>query len=190
MVDERRSTYQGRNGYERYAGAEMSPMPIPGGPGSYIANASEHDGMGDTTHLPIRHIEMTERRFGKLKLLENESYECENPEEPIALMTWGGSKGSTRDAYDQMMAEGQSIGWYYTMFLNPLSPKLLEELKQKELVLVPELNYLGQFSSLLRSMGVKAESITQYTGTPFKVSDLKARILDRMEAIKKELVQV
>ncbi len=190
VVDERRSTYQGRNGYERYAGAEMSPMPIPGGPGSYIANASEHDGMGDTTHLPIRHIEMTERRFGKLKLLENENYECENPEEPIALMTWGGSKGSTRDAYDQMMAEGQSIGWYYTMFLNPLSPKLLEELKQKELVLVPELNYLGQLSSVLRSMGVKAESITQYTGTPFKVKDLKARIMDRMEAIKKELVQV
>ncbi|MDP6102648.1 MAG: 2-oxoacid:acceptor oxidoreductase subunit alpha, partial [Dehalococcoidia bacterium] len=184
VVDERRITYQGQNGYERYAGSELSAMPIPGGPGAYVANGSEHDAMGDTTHLSSRHIEMTDRRFGKLKLLEDDAYERENPEEPIALMTWGGSKGSTRDAYNQMMAQGQRIGWYYTMQLNPLPPKLLQELKQKELVLIPELNYLGQLSSLLRAKGVKAESITQYTGTPFKVSDLKAEITDRMQAQK------
>ena len=76
------------------------------------------------------------------------------------------------------------------MQLNPLPPKLLEELRQKELVLVPELNYLGQFSSILRSKGVKAESITQYTGTPFKVNELMARITDRMQAKKKDMVQV
>ena len=190
VVDERRITYHGNNGYERYSGAQVSAMPIPGGPGSYIANASEHDGMGDTTHLPQRHVEMTERRFAKLKLLEEDFYERENTDEAIAVMTWGGSKGSTREAYDQMMAEGQSIGWYYTMFLNPLPPRLLEELKQKELVLIPELNYLGQLSSLLRTQGVKAESITQYTGTPFKVRELKSWIIERMQAHKKELVQV
>ena len=190
VVVENRKVYRGDNGYERYAGAEVSAMPIPGGPGSYVANASEHDGMGDTTHLASRHVEMTERRFGKLKLLEDDNYESENTEEPVAVMTWGGSKGSTREAYDQMMKQGQRIGWYYTMQLNPLPPKLLEELRQKELVLVPELNYLGQFSSILRSKGVKAESITQYTGTPFKVNELMARITDRMQAKKKDMVQV
>jgi 2-oxoglutarate ferredoxin oxidoreductase subunit alpha len=190
VVVENRKVYRGDNGYERYAGSELSAMPIPGGPGSYVANASEHDGMGDTTHLASRHIEMTERRFGKLKLLEDDNYESENPEEPIALITWGGSKGSTREAYDQMMKQGQRIGWYYTMQLNPLPPKLLEELRQKELVLVPELNYLGQFSSILRAMGVKAESITQYTGTPFKVNDLMSKIIDRLQVQKKDMVQV
>jgi 2-oxoglutarate ferredoxin oxidoreductase subunit alpha len=190
VVVENRKVYRGQNGYERYAGTEVSPMPIPGGPGSYVANASEHDGMGDTTHLPSRHVEMTERRFGKLKLLEDGTYECENPEESIALLPWGGSKGAVREAYDQMMKQGQRIGWYYTMQLNPLPPKLLEELKQKDLVLVPELNYLGQFSSILRAQGVRAESITQYEGRPFKVRDLVAWITDRMQAQKKELVQV
>lgn len=190
VVDERRKTYQGQNGYERYAGDELSAMPIPGGPGAYVANGSEHDGMGDTTHLASRHVTMTERRFGKLKLLEDDTYERENTDEPIAVMTWGGSKGSTREAYDQMTKQGQKIGWYYTMQLNPLPPKLLEELRKKELVLIPELNYLGQFSSLLRAKGVKAESITQYTGTPFKVNDLIEKITDRMEAKKKDLVQV
>ena len=41
--------------------------PYPGKPGSYVANGSEHDGMGDTTHLPQRHIQMTNRRFSKIR---------------------------------------------------------------------------------------------------------------------------
>ena len=63
--------------------------------------------------------------------------------------------------------------------------ELLEELRQKELVLVPELNYMGQFSSVLRSQGVNAESITQYTGLPFKVGDLASRITERLEQEQK-----
>ncbi|GIS83083.1 MAG: hypothetical protein CM1200mP15_17150 [Dehalococcoidia bacterium] len=50
-------------------------MPIPGNPGAYVANGSEHDEMGDTTHLPERHIQMTERRFSKLNLLKDGFYE-------------------------------------------------------------------------------------------------------------------
>ena len=75
---ENRIVYEGNNGYLRYDGFELSPMPIPGKPGSYIANGSEHDSMGDTTHLPSRHIQMTERRFGKLDLLRNGEFEEEN----------------------------------------------------------------------------------------------------------------
>jgi len=157
-------------------------MPIPGGPGAYIANASEHDPMGDTTHLPSRHIEMTERRFSKLKLLEDGTYESENTDQSIAIMPWGGSKGPALEAFSQLIDAGINIGWYYTTQLHPLPPKLLEELLTKELVLVPELNYLGQFSMVLRSLGVRAESITQYTGLPFKVRDLVNRVSERVKA--------
>ena len=189
VIEENRKIYQGTNGYERYSGEELSPMPIPGGPGSYVANASEHDGMGDTTHLPARHVEMTHRRFNKLKLLEDDVYESENTAENIAIMTWGGSKGPTREAYDILMSQGQRAAWYYTMQLSPMSPKLLEELRGKDLVIVPELNYLGQLASVLRSKGIRAEALTQYTGTPFKVSDLISRITDRIIARQKELVK-
>ena len=178
---EERATYTGSNGYNRYDGWELSPMPLPGGPGSYIANGSEHDGMGDTTHLPERHIQMTERRFSKLKLLENEAYEVRVPDAPVVLMPWGGSKGPAQAAYEELTADGEELGWYYTMYLNPLPKDLVEELREKELVLVPELNYLGQFASVLRSQGVNAEAITQYTGLPFKVRDLVGRIRERLE---------
>ncbi len=173
---EERLTYEGANGYHRYSGHELSPMPLPGGPGAYVANGSEHDEMGDTTHLPSRHIQMTERRFSKLKLLEEDNYESDNTDANIAIMTWGGSKGPAQEAYDELREQGVDVGWYFSMFLNPLPPRLLEELRSKDLVIVPELNYQGQWAGILRSEGVKAQAITQYTGLPFKVSDLVSRV--------------
>jgi len=188
VLVEHRQTYRGNNGYNRYSGNELSPMSIPGNPGSYVANGSEHDEMGDTTHLASRHIQMTERRFSKLKLLEEDEYESDQTQESIALLPWGGSKGPTLEAYNALIEAGIPLSWYYTMFLNPLPPRLLEELKQKRLVIVPELNYQGQFSGLLRAEGVKAQSITQYTGLPFKVSDLIRQITAMVQTCQKETV--
>ena len=187
---EDRQLYTGTNGYQRYESALVSPMPIPGSPGAYVANGSEHDGVGDTTHQPTRHVQMTERRFGKLKLLEDGSFEEKNANAPVAIMPWGGSKGPAKEAYEQLAAEGVDIGWSYTMYLNPLPPALLESLRQKELVLVPELNYLGQLSSVLRSQDVRAESITQFTGLPFKVRDIVKRVRERVGATQREGVAV
>ena len=100
----------------------------------------------------------------------------------MALVPWGATKGPAREAYDKLVEAGVDVGWYYTMLLNPMPPKMLEELRQKELVIVPELNYQGQFGSILRSLGVKAVSITQYTGLPFKVGDLVSRTSEMVNA--------
>ncbi len=177
---ETRNAYNGDNGYLRYESREISPFPIPGGPGSYVANGSEHDIYGDTTHLAKYHIHMTERRFSKLKLLEDGDFESDNPSAPVAVIPWGGSKGSVLETYNRLRAEGVDIAWLYTMFLSPLPPPLLDELRSKELVLVPELNYQGQFASILRSEGVNAHAITQYTGLPFLPSELCERIKTRL----------
>ena len=185
---EGRRTYMGTNGYHRYESWEISPMPIPGGPGSYVANGSEHDGMGDTTHRPERHIQMTTRRFSKLELLNDGTYESEKTDASVAVMPWGGSKGPSLGAWRELTAAGADLGWYYTMYLNPLPDKLVEELRTKDLVIVPELNFMGQFSSHLRSLGINAESITQITGLPFKVKDLIQVISDKAGVEQKESV--
>lgn len=185
---ENRRVYEGGDGYLRYDGLGLSPMPIPGNPGAYVANGSEHDAIGDTTHLPSRHVQMTERRLGKLRLLQDGTYERENADEPIAVMSWGSSKGPALEAYNRLTEQGERIGWYYTMYLHPLPPKLLEELQRKELVIVPELNYQGQFASILRSQGVRAEAITQYSGLPFRIGDLVGRIAKHVEARRQKVV--
>ena len=174
---EKREIYHGdKEAYHRYEGSTSSPMPIPGGPGSYVANGSEHDTLGDTTHLPERHVEMTERRFNKLNLLNDGTYEFENGEAEILIVPWGGSKGPAYEAYELLSKEGCDVGWAYTMYLHPMPEKMLNELKKKKLIIVPELNYMGQYSSVLRSESIKAVSITQYTGLPFKVEHLVEKI--------------
>ena len=176
-LGESRQVYEGNNGYLRYDGFELSPMPIPGQSGSYVANGSEHDAMGDTTHLPARHIQMTERRFSKLDLLKDGSYESQNSDASIALVPWGGTKGPALDAYNQLVEDdGIDLSWYYTMFIHPMPSEMIEALRQKDLVIVPELNYMGQYASYLRSEGINATAITQYTGLPFKVRHLVTEI--------------
>ena len=182
---EKRKIYNGDNGYLRYEG-QLSPMPIPGGSGSYVANGSEHDAMGDTTHLPARHIEMTERRFAKLDVLNDGTYESDNSESSIALVPWGGSKGPARDAYNILKNSDIDVSWYYTMYIHPMPQNMLDDLREKELVIVPELNFMGQFGSVLRSEGINAISITQYTGLPFKVKDLVSKIRSSIEEYAKE----
>ena len=186
LSEENRKVYEGSNGYLRYDGWELSPMPIPGGPGSYVANGSEHDAMGDTTHLPARHIQMTERRFSKLKLLNDGTFESENESSGIALVPWGGSKGPAFDAFNVLKEEGVDLAWYYTMYIHPMPEEMLSALKEKELVIVPELNYMGQFASVLRGDGVNAIPITQYTGLPFKVRDLVANVKELMNVAVKD----
>ncbi len=181
LVVEAREVYKGDNGYRRYESESVSPMPIPGGPGAYVGNGSEHDFTGDTTHRPDHHIHGTERRFGKLKLLNDGTYEEENPGAPVVVMPWGASKGVVREAYNLLTSERVDLGWIYTMFLHPLPDGLLEILRGKDLVIVPELNYQGQWSSILRSEGVQAESITRYDGLPFKYTELAEKIRVRAE---------
>ncbi len=156
-------------------------MPIPGGEVAYVANGSEHDEIGDTTHLQKHHIRLTERRFAKRSLLNDGPYEIENPDSDIAIMPWGSSKGVAREAYDKLADKGEKISWIYSVALNPLPEEIIEQLKSKKLVIVPELNYQGQWSSILRMEGINAVSVTQYTGLPFKPTELSEMIQEKIK---------
>jgi 2-oxoglutarate/2-oxoacid ferredoxin oxidoreductase subunit alpha len=167
--------------YDSWDGSTPLPgMPIPGGPGAYVANGSEHDEIGDTTHLPRHHIRLMERRFKKLDLLDGAHYEIENADAEVIIMPWGSSKGPAREAYDRLREEGVDVGWLYSVALHPLPEEILSILKSGKRIIVPELNYLGQWSALLRQEGYKAESITQYTGMPFRPADLVVSIGERI----------
>lgn len=189
VQQEGRSVYAGDNGFKRYVSWDgtgpLPPMPIPGGPGAYVANGSEHDEIGDTTHLPQHHIRLTERRFKKLDLLDGAHYEIEENDCDVVLMPWGSSKGPAREAYERLRSEGVDIGWVYSVALSPLPSEVDEVIKRKRLVIVPELNYQGQWSAILRQDRVNAESIIQYTGLPFKPGDLVSKIKEMLEATEK-----
>ena len=96
-------------------------------------------------------------------------------------MPWGSSKGPAREAYDRLLASGENVGWLYSVALHPLPDEVKNVLASSDKIIVPELNYLGQWSSLLRQEGYKAESITQYTGLPFRPADLVVSIRERID---------
>ena len=91
--------------------------------------------------------------------------------------------------YVDSVAQGLDIAWYYTMFLHPLPIKLLEELQSKDLVIVPELNYLGQFASYLKTLDVRAKAITKYEGLPFKVADLVDKVTETVTEFRSRKVR-
>ena len=167
--------------YDSWDGTTPLPgMPVPGGPGAYVANGSEHDEIGDTTHLPRHHVRLMERRFRKLDLLDGAHYEIENADAEVIIMPWGSSKGPAREAYDRLRERGENVGWLYSVALHPLPGDIKDALNLADKIIVPELNYLGQWSALLRQDGYRAESITQYTGLPFRPSDLVKLIGERI----------
>ena len=88
-----------------------------------------------------------------------------------------------REAYDKLSEKGEKFSWIYSVALNPLPEEVLNQLKSKKLVIVPELNYQGQWSSILRMEGINAISVTQYTGLPFKPTDLSEKILQKIKEI-------
>ena len=96
-------------------------------------------------------------------------------------MPWGSSKGVAREAYDKLISDNLNIGWIYSICLNPLPKEVLKELRLKKIVIVPELNYQGQWSSIMRMDGINAVSITQYTGLPFKPSELAEKIKEKIK---------
>ena len=184
-IESRATVSEGDTG-KRYdswdASTALGGMPIPGGAGAYVANGSEHDEIGDTTHLPRHHVRLMERRFKKLDLLDGAHYEIVNAEADVIIMPWGSSKGPAREAYDRLLDQGENVGWLYSVALNPLPEEVKDVLKSGKKIIVPELNYLGQWSALLRMEGYNAESVIQYTGLPFRPADLVTKISERIGA--------
>ena len=86
-------------------------------------------------------------------------------------MPWGGSKGPTLGGVAPAHRR-RARTWAGTTRCSSIQFRtaLVEELRAKDLVIVPELNFMGQMSRRISGrLGINAESITQITGLPFKV---------------------
>lgn len=144
-------------GYQRYriTDSGLMPMGIPGKPGAYIARGLEHDGEGIPSYDQGVHQAMTEKRFRKLDLalMDNDfTLRWGNPQSEVGIISWGSTEGAVREATNQLKERGKEPDVLYIKLLSPLPRKQVEEfLKNKRKVLVPEVNYSGQLSRLLRA---------------------------------------
>ncbi len=171
---------ESESGYRRYRLTEdgVSPMAIPGTPGGqYVAMGLEHNEKGRHRPDPRTHTQMTEKRFRKFDLAGKEAPDAVRygkPDAPIGIVTWGSTAGVAIEAIDALAAEGIDACLVAPKMLLPLPDQQLGEfMRTKEHIVIPEVNYRGQFADILLAKYPRpAVRVNVYGGQPMLVSKL------------------
>ncbi len=174
--------------YYRYAVTEngISPMAVPGQKGGqYTAESLEHKITGAPSHEADNRVVQVDKRFRKVETALKEMVEWprifahygdENPE--IGVMGWGTTYGAAKEAVEMAQAKGIKAAVFYTKLLSPLPVKQLKAFTDSaQVILVPELNYTGQYARLLRAeLGINPEVVHRYDGLTFTAGDIFAKM--------------
>jgi len=100
----------------------------------------------------------------------------------VLVIGWGGTHGAITSAVNLLQAEGFEVSCTHLRHLSPLPSDLGELIKGFDKVLIPELNN-GQLSLIIRANYlVDAISMNKIMGRPFKVSEIRERILELITA--------
>ena len=159
---------------------------IPGQKGlEHRIGGLEKNERGAISYDPDNHEVMTGLRAAKVegiaKDLPPQSVNGERTGK-VLVLGWGGTYGAITTAVEQLRAEGHSVSSAHLRYLNPLPSDLGEIIKGFDKVLIPELN-LGQLAMIIRSKYlVDAQTMSKVKGRPFKVSEIRERILELLNA--------
>jgi 2-oxoglutarate ferredoxin oxidoreductase subunit alpha len=162
----------------------VSPMAIPGTPGgSYVATGLEHTQAANTSSDARNHSAMTEKRFKKMEGVLAKappSHEYGDPSAELGFLTWGSTFGVVAEAIDRLAEQGIKAHALAPRLLWPLPTHQIDPfLKNKRTVIVPEVNYTGQFAHLLRThyQNVEFTRLNVYGGQPFSVARIVEAVL-------------
>jgi len=179
--------------YKRYRLTEdgISPMAIPGMErGHYVAEGLEHDETGyPAASDHENHFRMNQKRYKKFQAVESianelvKRYGVEHPE--IGIIGWGSSEGVIREAVQMAIDKGYSVGALHPKILYPLPlVRLREFIEGTKAIIIPELNFTGQFATLLRKRFVlDFIQLNKTIGLPFTPQE----IVDKVEEVARHV---
>ncbi len=172
--------------FVRYAVTEsgISPMSIPGmrGDTRYVSTGIEHDQLADPNYTAEYHTLMTNKRFRKLTTAIDDlgdtmlrRFGVEDPD--VLVVAWGSTAGPAREAVERAIAAGGSVGMIVPLLLWPLVPSIGAALAKAKKIIIPEMNFAGQFARLLRAeFGGDRDrmiEVHKYTGLPFTAAEIE-----------------
>ena len=169
---------EGRYLRYEYTESGISPMAVPGAEGGqYVATGLEHNEAGRPRYDSTTHAEMTRKRFRKLEqAAENAppAHEYGDRDAEIGIITWGSTWGAVVEAIDRLQEQGLKVHALAPRQLWPLPDQQIRPfMDSKRVVLVPEVNYTGQFADLLSTTySRKLERVNVYGGQPFRVAEI------------------
>jgi 2-oxoglutarate ferredoxin oxidoreductase subunit alpha len=174
--------------YNRYVLTEngVSPMSIPGqAGGQYIATGLEHNEEGLHRYDEATHTIMTQKRFRKLERAALEAPEplrYGDPTAEVGILTWGSTVGSVMEAMRLARQEGLNLDMLAPRMLMPLPDEQLRPfIESKRLIILPEVNYTGQFANMITSQYPREYvRINIFGGMPFPVDWLFEKIREEV----------
>jgi 2-oxoglutarate ferredoxin oxidoreductase subunit alpha len=173
--------------YKRYAltADHVSPRTIPGEKGGmHVVTGLEHNELGRPNDSAEVHTAMSRKRHEKLKaalrhpdFTHFKRFGDEGPVD-VGVISWGSTFGECLEAMFKARAEGIRCAAMKVVMLSPFPTHgvsaFLADCKQ---VLVPELNYEGQFANLLQAhVARQVTRLDRVPGEPMKVEDILEEI--------------
>jgi 2-oxoglutarate ferredoxin oxidoreductase subunit alpha len=173
--------------YARFAMTDdyVSPRALPGQEGGiHTVTGLEHSEAGRPRDTPEVHIQMTEKRHKKL------ASAVHHPELTIAkrfgdegkvdvgILAWGSTFGEGLEAMIEARNEGIRCAAMKVVMLSPLPVDAIRSFCQDcREVIVPELNYQGQFANLVTAATACAvHRLNRVSGRPMHVEDILSEI--------------
>ncbi len=183
--------YRGDEPYKRYKITEtgVSPRAIPGTRNAIVkANTSEHDEYGFGTTVPSKVKAMVDKRFRKMKYIEEYVYGLEPiktyGDGDILLITWGSPKGAILEAMRDLNKEGIKTKLAQIVFLEPFPAETLKNILQEaSKVILIENNKTAILNMLLNQylhVDVK-EKLLKYDGRPFYPHEISEKVKSVIE---------
>jgi 2-oxoglutarate ferredoxin oxidoreductase subunit alpha len=161
-----------------YTDSGISPVAVPGTEGGqYVATGLEHNEAGRPRYDAVTHAEMTRKRFKKMELAARNAppaHQHGDPSAEIGIVTWGSTYGVVVEAIDRLESQGVKVHALAPRQLWPIPDLQLRPfLESKRVVLVPEVNYSGQFADLLASRYQRElKRVNVFGGAPFSVAEI------------------
>ena len=173
--------------YQRFKITEsgISPRAIPGTPGAmFVATGLEHNERGKPAYDSATHHLMSEKRHrklaGVLKEVAAPLWEGPKKKVDIGVISWGSTAASAREAVARAREQGVNAAFMSSMLLSPLHAEHFMKFSNAcKSLLIPELNYGGQFANYLaRYLNRPVSRLNQVTGLPMPSEDILATILE------------
>lgn len=179
-------------GYRRFALTDdgVSPRALPGmAGGMHVVTGLEHNELGRVNEQGDNHELMSRKRHLKLQAaLDHPDFwharrMGDEGRVDIGLLAWGSTFGECLEAMFRARAEGLRCAAMKVVMLDPFpAHEVTGFIDQCDLVLVPELNFQGQFAGLIQARtGRAVHKYDRVPGAPMRAEDILAqmhRLLD------------
>ena len=174
-------------GYKRFALTDdgVSPRALPGmAGGMHVVTGLEHNELGRVNEQAEVHEAMSRKRHEKLKAaLRHPDFWPyrqfgDEGRVQVGIMAWGSTFGEALEAMHCARREGIRCAAMKVVMLSPFPVEAVAAFIERcDVVLVPELNYQGQFANLVQSqVGRPVQRYNRVTGAPMVVEEIVDQI--------------